>query len=125
MQLGEQLVALHVWHHDVRDHHVGGAALEGGQRLAPVAADFDFARRVAERLLEQTLVNRLVLNDQNSMHTEIPSPVSQQEQLSDRWLATSESGNLFHKRLYLGADVRRCSGDSRQRRIFAAAGAKA
>jgi hypothetical protein len=39
--------------------------------------------------------------------------------------ATSESGNLFHKRLYLGADVRRCSGDSRQRRIFAAARAKA
>src|SRR5258708_17990402 len=74
MQFGEQLVALHVGHHDVRDHHVGGAALEGGQRLAPVTADFDFARRVAERLLEQTLVDRIVLNDQNSMHTETPSP---------------------------------------------------
>ena len=68
MQLGEQLVALHVRHHDVRDHQVGGAPLEGGQRLAPVAADFYLARGVAERLLEQALVNRIVFNDQYSVH---------------------------------------------------------
>ena len=90
-----------------------------------VAADFDFARRVAERLLEQTLVNRIVLNDQYSMHTKTPPPVSQKEQLSDRLSGYFRIGNSLHKRLYLGVDVRRCSDDSPQRQIFAAARAKA
>jgi hypothetical protein len=63
MQLGEQFVALHVGHHDVRDNQVRGAALKGGQRLASVVADFDFARRVAQGLLEQALINRIVFND--------------------------------------------------------------
>src|SRR5271163_4903607 len=77
MQLLEQLDALHVGHHDVRYHAVGGAAFKGSQRLTPVGAGFDLARGVVQSLLEQVLVDRIVLDDQYSMcHIGISPPSS-------------------------------------------------
>jgi hypothetical protein len=107
MKLGEQLAALHVGHHDVRDHHVGGAPLKGPQRLASVAADFDFARGVAERLLEQALVNRIVLNDQYSMrHAGIGPLPHRRSNFQTELVLNGQSGNSIRKAAYMRVAVR-------------------
>ena len=62
-QFVQQFGALHVRHHDVRNDDVGRAPFERSERAVTVRAGFDFALGPGQRLLEQSQVNRVILDD--------------------------------------------------------------